>query len=113
MTDESHRNVTDHVAALMKKMTSEVSERLQWTAFEPNDEPCWSRVRQDAGDVLMQFFERGELVGNTSREAFFVKCDRTTMSQDDVDAGRLICLIGVAPLRPAEFEIVRIEFSTA
>ena len=113
MTDESHQNVIDHVAALIKKVTSEVSERLQWTVFEPNDEPCWSRVRQDAGDVLMQFFERGELVGNTPREAFFVKCDRTTMSQGDIDAGRLTCLIGVAPLRPSEFDIVRIECSTA
>ncbi|HSE43378.1 MAG TPA: phage tail protein, partial [Acidobacteriota bacterium] len=59
-------------------------------------------------DFLTQCWRDGALVGRTPKEAFFVKCDRTTMTQDDIDNGKLICLVGVAAVRPAEFVLFRI-----
>jgi phage tail sheath protein FI len=80
----------------------------QWVVFEPNDEPLWARVRQTITDFLTTTW-RGALQGTTAKEAFFVRCDRTTMTQDDIDNGRLICIIGIAPVKPAEFVIFRIQ----
>ena len=80
----------------------------QWAVFEPNGEPLWDALRQTIDDFLLNEWKIGGLLGNKPEEAFFVKCDRTTMTQDDIDNGRLICLVGVAPLRPAEFVIFRI-----
>jgi phage tail sheath protein FI len=70
-------------------------------------------VRQSVEELLDAEWRRGELVGATPDEAYLVRCDRTTMSQGDIDRGRLIALIGVAPLRPAEFELFRIGQWTA
>jgi phage tail sheath protein FI len=80
----------------------------QWVVFEPNNEALWTKVRQSVGDVLSNLWREGVLPGSTSEQAFFVKCDRTTMTQEDINQGRLICLIGVAPVKPAEFVIFRI-----
>ncbi len=90
-----------------------IDEGTQWVVFEPNFEPTWARVRRSITAFLNSVWRSGALVGNTPDEAFFVKCDRTTMSQDDIDNGRLICLIGVAPVKPAEFVIFRISQKTA
>ncbi len=81
---------------------------LQWVVFEPNNEQLWDRVREQVEDFLITLWREGRLVGTTVDDAFFVKCDRTTMTQDDIDNGRLVVLIGFAPLRPAEFVIFRI-----
>jgi uncharacterized protein len=81
---------------------------LQWVVFEPNGESLWSRVRSAVEDFLFNEWKSGALPGAWPEEAFFVKCDRTTMTQDDIDNGRLVCLVGVAPVRPAEFVIFRI-----
>jgi len=81
----------------------------QWVVFEPNDEPLWARVRQTITDFLTTTWRSGALQGTTAKDAFFVKCDRTTMTQDDIDNGRLICVIGIAPVKPAEFVIFRIQ----
>ncbi|MEX3788823.1 phage tail sheath family protein [Paraburkholderia sp. BR14374] len=81
----------------------------QWVVFEPNDEPLWARVRQTISDFLATTWRSGALQGTKPSEAFFVKCDRTTMTQDDIDNGRLICIIGIAPVKPAEFVIFRIQ----
>jgi malectin (di-glucose binding ER protein) len=75
--------------------------------FEPNGEPLWNKVSRSISDFLLKEWQSGALVGNKPEEAYFVKCDRSTMTQGDIDNGRLIILIGVAMLRPAEFVIFR------
>jgi phage tail sheath protein FI len=80
--------------------------------FEPNDERLWARVRQTINQFLERVWREGMLMGTKRDEAFFVKCDRTTMTQDDLDNGRLICVIGIAPVKPAEFVIFRIQQKT-
>ena len=86
---------------------------LQWVVFEPNAEPLWARVRRAISNFLTVVWRNGALEGTNPEEAFFVKCDRTTMTQTDNDNGRLICVIGVAPVTPAEFVIIRIGLWTA
>ena len=86
---------------------------LQWVVFEPNNERLWARVREQVEDFLVTLWRAGRLVGTTPEDAFFVRCDRTTMTQDDIDHGRLVVLVGLAPLRPAEFVIFRIGLWTA
>ena len=89
-----------------------LDEGTQWVVFEPNDEPLWARVRQSVTNFLTRVWRDGALMGTKLEEAFFVKCDRTTMTQDDIDNGRLIMIIGVAPVKPAEFVIIRIGQKT-
>ena len=86
---------------------------LQWVVFEPNAEPLWARVRRAIASFLRVVWRNGALEGTKVEEAFFVKCDRTTMTQADIDNGRLICVIGVAPVKPAEFVIIQIGLWTA
>lgn len=83
-----------------------------WVVFEPNDEGLWSRVRGSLELFLKTQWRNGALAGTTEDEAFYVDVGRSTMSQDDIDNGRLICLIGVAPVKPAEFVIFRITQKT-
>jgi phage tail sheath protein FI len=85
-----------------------IDEGTQWLVFEPNNERLWSRVIATIKQFLTQVWRDGALMGTTPEEAFFVKCDRTTMTQNDIDNGRLICVIGIAPVKPAEFVIFRI-----
>jgi phage tail sheath protein FI len=85
-----------------------IEEGTQWVVFEPNDQKLWARVRASITDFLTRVWRDGALFGATPEEAFFVKCDESTMTQDDIDNGRLICIIGVAPVKPAEFVIFRI-----
>jgi phage tail sheath protein FI len=89
-----------------------IDKGTQWAAFESNDEPLWSKVRQSIAAFLVSVWRSGALMGVTPDEAFFVKCDRTTMTQDDIDNGRMICLVGIAPMKPAEFVIFRISQKT-
>jgi phage tail sheath protein FI len=84
----------------------------QWAVFEPNAEELWDNVRRAVEDFLYNEWKNGRLMGVNADEAFFVRCDRTTMTQADIDNGRLICLIGVALLKPAEFVIFRIGQKT-
>jgi phage tail sheath protein FI len=81
--------------------------------FEPNDETTWAAVRRTITNFLTGVWRSGALMGLIPEEAFFVRCDRTTMTQDDIDNGRLICYIGIAPVKPAEFVIFRISQKTA
>lgn len=85
-----------------------IDRGTRWVAFEPNHEPTWASVRQSVTTFLRTVWRSGALMGVTEAEAFFVKCDRTTMTQEDIDSGRLICVIGVAPAKPAEFAVLRI-----
>jgi uncharacterized protein len=90
-----------------------IYEGTQWVVFEPNDERLWARVKDTIRLFLRSQWRGGALFGRTEDEAFFITCDRTTMSQDDILNGRLICEIGIAPVRPAEFVIFRIFQQTA
>lgn len=89
-----------------------IDRGTQWAVFEPNTEPTWIAIRTSITNFLRTVWRNGALMGSTQDEAFFVKCDRNTMTQDDIDNGRLICLIGVAPAKPAEFVIFRISQKT-
>ena len=90
-----------------------IEEGTQWVVFEPNDATTWASVTRTITNFLTSVWRSGALMGLTQEEAFFVKCDRTTMTQDDIDNGRLICYIGIAPVKPAEFVIFRISQKTA
>jgi phage tail sheath protein FI len=90
-----------------------IYEGTQWVVFEPNDDHLWARVIDTIRLFLRGQWRLGALFGRTEQEAFFITCDRTTMTQDDILNGRLICEIGIAPVRPAEFVIFRIFQNTA
>jgi hypothetical protein len=85
---------------------------LQWVVFEPNAEPLWAKVRRTITGFLRRLWLDGALMGVSEDEAFFVRCDRTTMTEDDIANGRLIVIVGIAPVRPAEFVIIRIGQKT-
>lgn len=97
-----------NVRRLFIYLEESIDEGTQWVVFEPNNEKLWGRVRATITQFLTRVWKDGALMGTKPEEAFFVKCDRTTMTQDDIDNGRLICIIGVAPVKPAEFVIFRI-----
>lgn len=90
-----------------------IDRGTQWAVFENNGPALWANVRRTIEDFLFNEWKQGALLGEKPNEAFFVRCDRSTMTQNDLDNGRLICLIGVAPVRPAEFVIFRIGQMTA
>ena len=94
-------------------LEASIDRGTQWAVFEPNGERLWANVRQTISDFLYNEWRNGALLGSTPEEAYFVRCDRSTMTQNDLDNGRLICLIGVAIIKPAEFVIFRIGQKTA
>ena len=90
-----------------------IKANTNWAVFEPNDEVLWVRVQRTISVFLTGLWRSGSLAGSSPEEAFFVNIGRNTMSQDDIDNGRLICVIGVAPVKPAEFVIFRISQKTS
>jgi len=90
-----------------------IDKGTQWAVFEPNGERLWANVRRTIEDFLLNEWQNGALLGDRPEKAYFVKCDRSTMTQNDLDNGRLVCQVGVAALRPAEFVIFRIGQWTA
>jgi phage tail sheath protein FI len=90
-----------------------IYDSTQWVVFEPNDERLWARVKDTIRLFLRTQWRNGAMMGLTEDEAFTIACDRSTMTQDDILNGRLICEIGIAPVRPAEFVIFRIFQNTA
>lgn len=89
-----------------------IKANTNWAVFEPNDEVLWVRVKRTIDVFLTGLWRAGSLAGSAPSEAFFVDIGRSTMSQDDIENGRLICVIGVAPVKPAEFVIFRISQKT-
>ena len=81
----------------------------QWVVFEPNDEPLWSQIRLNVGAFMHSLFRQGAFQGSTPRDAYLVKCDRETTTQDDINRGIVNILVGFAPLKPAEFVIIKIQ----
>ncbi|PXX60828.1 hypothetical protein DFR70_10919 [Nocardia tenerifensis] len=82
---------------------------LQWVVFEPNDEPLWAQIRLNVGAFMQSLFRQGAFQGKTPAEAYSVKCDKETTSQDDINKGIVNVVVGFAPLRPAEFVIVKLQ----
>jgi phage tail sheath protein FI len=89
-----------------------IDRGTQWAVFEPNGPILWENVRRTVDDFLFSEWMSGHLLGETPAQAYFVRCDLSTMNQNDLDNGRLVCLIGVSPLRPAEFVVFRIGQKT-
>ncbi|MGI6778048.1 MAG: phage tail sheath family protein [Acetivibrionales bacterium] len=102
-----------NVRRLFIYLEESIKRNTNWVVFEPNDEVLWARVRRTIELFLSTVWRTGALAGTTAEEAFFVDIGRTTMTQDDIDNGRLICVIGAAPVKPAEFVIFRITQKTA
>jgi phage tail sheath protein FI len=98
-----------NVRRLFLFLEESIEEGTQWVVFEPNSEPLWDRVRRSIESFLLTVWRNGALMGTRPDQAFYVKCDRNTMTQDDIDNGRLICYIGVAPVKPAEFVVFRMH----
>ena len=81
----------------------------QWVVFEPNDEPLWAQIRLNVGAFMHNLFRQSAFQGTSPRDAYFVKCDKETTTQNDIDRGIVNILVGFAPLKPAEFVIVKIQ----
>jgi phage tail sheath protein FI len=97
----------------VRRLTLFLEESLyrgtKWVVFEPNDEPLWAQIRLNVGAFMHTLFRQGAFQGTSPREAYLVKCDRETNPQADIDAGIVNILVGFAPLKPAEFVIIRIQ----
>ena len=81
----------------------------QWVVFEPNDAPLWAQIRLNVGTFMQDLFRQGAFQGSSPREAYFVKCDKDTTTQSDIDKGIVNILVGFAPLKPAEFVVIKIQ----
>lgn len=81
----------------------------QWVVFEPNDEPLWAQIRLNVGAFMQNLFRQGAFQGKTPREAYFVKCDKETTTQNDINLGIVNIVVGFAPLKPAEFVIIKLQ----
>jgi phage tail sheath protein FI len=81
----------------------------QWVVFEPNDEPLWAQIRLNLGAFMHSLFRQGAFQGSTPRDAYFVKCDKETTTQDDINRGVVNIVVGFAPLKPAEFVVIKLQ----
>lgn len=102
-----------NVRRVVNFIEESVARGLEWTVFEAGGEPLWAQVRGLVESFLLQLWRNGALAGVRPEDAFFVHCGPNTMTQNDIDSGRLIVQIGIAPLRPAEFLIFRVATRTA
>ena len=81
----------------------------KWVVFEPNDEPLWAKIRLNVGAFMNSLFRQGAFQGSTPKDAYFVKCDAETTTQDDRNKGIVNIEVGFAPLKPAEFVVIKIQ----
>jgi hypothetical protein len=81
----------------------------QWVVFEPNDEPLWAQIRLNVGAFMHNLFRQGAFQGSTPRDAYFVKCDKETTTQNDINLGIVNIIVGFAPLKPAEFVVIKLQ----
>ena len=104
---------TDYKYVPVRRLTLFLEESLyrgtQWVVFEPNDEPLWSQIRLNVGAFMNSLFRQGAFQGRSPRDAYFVKCDNETTTQDDINRGIVNIVVGFAPLKPAEFVIIKIQ----
>jgi phage tail sheath protein FI len=101
-----------NVRRLFTMLKESIAQGTGWIVFEPNDDVLWRSIRRDISAFLTRVWRDGALLGRTPQEAFFVKCDEETNTQDERDAGRVVAIIGVAPVKPAEFVVFKLSQST-
>ncbi|HMS82435.1 MAG TPA: phage tail sheath subtilisin-like domain-containing protein [Nitrospira sp.] len=106
-SDPEYKYVPVRRVAIMLRVS--IYNGIQWAVFEPNDEGLWSQLRLNITSFMMTLFRQGAFQGATSSQAFFVKCDGETTTQADIDLGIVNVLVGFAPLKPAEFVVVKIS----
>jgi phage tail sheath protein FI len=106
----------DYKYLAVRRLASYIEESLfrgtAWVVFEPNDEPLWSQIRLNIGAFMQNLFIQGAFKGQTPKEAYFVKCDRETTTQNDINLGVVNIVVGFAPLKPAEFVILSLQQMT-
>jgi phage tail sheath protein FI len=100
-------------AQYLDYLKKSLTQQTQWVVFQPNTPSLWANVRQTVNNFLQSEWKQGKLKGARPPEAFFVKCDISTMTQNDIDNRRLIFLVGVALQRPGQFATIRINQRTA
>jgi len=99
-------------AQYLKYLQTSLTKGTEWAVFENNNPQLWSRVRDTTTNFLTNEWQQGSLQGSSAQQAFYVRCDHTTMTQNDLDNGRLILVVGVATVKPAEFVTIRITQRT-
>ncbi|KAB0681332.1 phage tail sheath family protein [Aureimonas leprariae] len=102
-----------NVRRLASMIEESIERSMRWVVFEPNDRTLWKSIRRDIGAFLTTLWRQGALMGATPEQAFFVKCDEETNPPEEIDAGRVTTLVGIAPVKPAEFVIFRIGQTAA
>jgi phage tail sheath protein FI len=111
--DGADDNPSDYKYIPVRRLALFIEESLyrglQWVVFEPNDEPLWAQIRLNVGAFMNNLFRQGAFQGTTPNEAYFVKCDRETTTQNDINLGIVNILVGFAPLKPAEFVILSLQ----
>jgi hypothetical protein len=111
--DGADRNASEWKYVPIRRLALYIEESLyrgtRWAVFEPNDEPLWSQLRLNIGSFMHDLFRQGAFQGASPREAYFVKCDKETTTQSDRDKGIVNVLVGFAPLKPAEFVVLKIS----
>lgn len=97
----------------IRRLALNIEESLfrgtKWVVFEPNDEPLWAKIRLNINAYMMSLFRQGAFQGSSPKDAFFVKCDKDTTTQDDRNKGIVNIEVGFAPLKPAEFVVIKIQ----
>lgn len=97
-----------NVRRLFNVIEESIAKSTMWVVFEPNDSTLWNSIKRDITAFLMRMWRQGALLGNRPEDAFFVKCDSETNTKEEIDAGRVVTLVGIAPVKPAEFVVFRI-----
>ena len=97
-----------NIRRLVVYVEQSLNQGLQWAVFENNGPALWAAVRSTIEGFLTNLWQSGSLLGNKQQDAFFVRCDQTTMTQNDIDSGSLVAIVGFAPLYPAEFIVLQI-----
>jgi phage tail sheath protein FI len=101
-----------NVRRLFNYLEESIMGATQWVVFEPNDEALWAKINRTISAFLVNEWRKGALFGLTPDEAFYVKCDSETNPSEGIDAGQVVCQIGIAPVKPAEFVVFRLaQFS--
>jgi uncharacterized protein len=93
----------------VKKIELSIKKSIQWAVFEPNDEKLWAKIKSTVSSFLYEEWRLGWLLGTKPDEAYFVRCDRSTMTQNDIDAGYVVCEVGLAVVKPAEFVVFLVK----
>lgn len=101
------------VSRLALFMEASIENGIAWASLEPNGEPLWAKLRVVTESFLQNLWREGALLGTTPNEAYFVKCDRSTMTQGNIEKGLIVMLVGFAPLKPAEFVLLQIQIKAA